>query len=310
MPDKSDITIEYGSLWPEGHFGRTVAQGFADAIKAGTDGRITVIVTPPLSDDGLTQDVLSGKIAMTSGHAIQDYVPELGLGYLPYLYDSYDEFRSVWTLGSPISNDILSYFQKRKIKAVPIGYSVIGFRDMILKNRSIEKASDFKSLKVRNDGSSTTHDVFKAFGADPQVIEYHKVKEALADGTIQAAANTTYNLIYMQWYQETTNVSLTSHQILTNLEIVNIDFWNSLSKNDQDLFRASMHDACALFAQTAQKERSLAIDKLGGALGMQVNEVSAETKAQLAREVEPMKRAFVAQYQLEKEYEKILAMSK
>lgn len=309
MSTKSGITVEYGSLWPEGHFGRKVAEGFAKAIKAGTDGRINVIVTPPSPDEELTKDVLDGKIAMTSGHAIQDYVPELGLGYLPYLYKSYDDFRRVWTLGTPISNDILSYFKTRSIPAVTIGYSVIGFRDMILKDHKIEVANDFKQLKVRSDGSSTTHDVFQAFGADPQVIEYHKVKEALAKGTVQAAANTTFNLIYMKWYEETTNVSLTSHQILTNLEIVNINFWNGLSQDDQELFRVSMHAACDEFADSARKERSRAIKELGGPLGLAVNEVSPATKAQLADEVEPMKRAFVAQYHLEKEYEKILAMS-
>ena len=35
-------TIQYGSLWPEGHFWRDVAKGFADAIAQGTAGRILV----------------------------------------------------------------------------------------------------------------------------------------------------------------------------------------------------------------------------------------------------------------------------
>lgn len=308
MASKDVTTIQYGSLWPEGHFGRKVAQGFAEAIAKGTDGRIRVEVTPPSPDEQLTKDVLDGKIAMTSGHAIQDYVPELGLGYLPYLYRSYDDFRKIWTIGTPISNKVLSNFGKRNIPAVPIGYSVIGFRDMILRNHKIETPSDFNGLKVRNDGSSTTHGVFVAFGADPQVIEYHKVKQALSDRTVVAAANTTYNLIYMQWYEVTTNVSLTSHQILTNLEIVNADFWKSLGANDKDLFLSTMKSACDEFAAMAQKERSVALERLGGPLRMAVNTVSEETKAELNRRTEPMKLAFVAKYGLEKEYEQIRSL--
>lgn len=126
-----DRTITYGSLWPEGHFGRDVAAGFAEAVAKGTNGRITVRVTPPSSDDVLTKQVIDGEIAMTSGHAIQDYVPELGLGYLPYLYTSFDEFRSIWTLGTPVSDAVLAYVGRRKVPVVVLGYSVIGFRDVI-----------------------------------------------------------------------------------------------------------------------------------------------------------------------------------
>lgn len=304
---KAEITIKYGSLWPIGHFGRTVAEGFAQAVFKETDGRIQVDITPPLDDNQLTKEVLEGKIAMTSGHAIQDYVPELGLGYLPYLYRSFDEFRSIWTLGTPISDAILQNFKVRNIPAVVLGYSVIGFRDMILRDGYIVQASDFKGLKVRNDGSTTTHDVFVAFGADPQAIDYLKVKQALQSGLVDAAANTSFNLIYMQWYEVTKNVSLTSHQILTNLEIVNINFWNSLKPADQYIFRDAMHNACDEFAAIAKKKRGEAIEHLAAEYGLDVNEVPESTKAQLESEVEPMKLAFVKKYGLEKEYEEILA---
>ncbi len=303
----AEMTIQYGSLWPEGHFGRTVAEGFAEAVAQGTEGRIQVEITPPLPDDQLTKDVIEGKIAMTSGHAIQDYVPELGLGYLPYLYRTFDEFRSIWTLGTPISDSILQKFKDRKIPVVTLGYSVIGFRDMILRDRRIMQASDFKGLKVRNDGSVTTHDTFLAFGADPRAIEYLEVKAALQAGLVDAAANTSFNLIYMQWYKVTKKVSLTSHQILTNLEIVNIDFWNSLVPEVQNVFRNAMHDACAKFAAIAKKKRGEAIEQLADRYGIEVNEIPEGTKAQLESDVEPMKLAFVKKYGLEKEYEDILS---
>lgn len=304
---REDRTIQYGCLWPEDHFGRGVAEGFAKAIAKGTDGRICVEVTKPLPDEELTKAVVDGKMAMTSGHAIQDYVPELGLGYLPYLYRSYDEFRHIWTLGTPISDAILAKFKERKMPVMCLGYSVIGFREVILKERKIETAEDFKGLKIRNDGSSTTHDVFEAFGADPQVIEYHKVKKALGEGEVEAAANTSYNLIYMGWYEVTKNVSVTSHQILTNLEVVNLDFWNGLDAPDQTLFQDAMHDACNEFARIAKKKRDEALVQLADKYGLAVNPVSDATKAALGVLVEPLKQDFIKKYRLEKEYKEILS---
>lgn len=300
-------TIQYGSLWPEGHFGRDVAKGFADAIAKDTDGRIRVEVTPPSSDDDLTNDVLSGKLAMTSGHAIQDHVPEFGLGYLPYVYRTYDEYTSIWTLGTPISNAIASNIEKRKVPVVLLGYSVIGFRDVILRERRIENARDFRGLKIRFDGSTTSHDTFLALGAEPVGIEYHQVKDALAKGEIDAAANTSYNLIYMQWVEVAKNVSLTSHQLLTNLEIVNVDFWKSLDAGDQTLFRRAMNDACVRFCATAKKKRDEAVRQLSDQYHLHVNDVSDAVKAELAETLEPMKLAFVQQYGLQNEYEAVLA---
>jgi TRAP-type C4-dicarboxylate transport system substrate-binding protein len=300
-------TIRYGSLWPEGHFGRDVAKGFADAIARGTNGRIVVEVTPPLPDDDLTNDVLGGKLAMTSGHAIQDHVPEFGLGYLPYLYRSYDEYTRLWSLGTPLSDAIAANIQRRRVPVVLLGYSVIGFRDVILRQRRIERASDFQGLKIRFDGSTTSHDTFTAFGALPQGVEYHQVKDALAQGRIDAAANTSYNLIYMQWAEVAKNVSLTSHQLLTNLEIVNADFWASLDASDQDLFRASMRDACARFCATAKQQREVAVGELSSKYGCTVNAVPDAVKADLDELVQPMKREFVKRYGLDKEYQLVLA---
>jgi TRAP-type C4-dicarboxylate transport system substrate-binding protein len=279
---------------------------FAEAIAQGTEGRIRVEVTPPSSDDELTRSVLEGKMAMTSGHAIQDYVPELALGYLPYLYTSSDHFQRNWTLGTPVSDSMVGRFEARGIPAVLLGYSIIGFRDMILRSGRITQLSDFKDLAVRNDGSATTHDMFVAFGARPQAIEYHKVKEALEKGVVDAAANTSFNLIFMQWYEVAKNVSLTSHQILTNLEIVNIDFWRSLSVADQALFREKMNDACTSFSAIAERERPLAIEELANRYGLDVNPVSDSAKAELASAVQPMTQALVENYGLEKEYQMII----
>jgi TRAP-type C4-dicarboxylate transport system substrate-binding protein len=300
-------TIQYGSLWPQGHFGRDVAQGFAEAIARGTGGRITVEVTPPSVDDDLTNDVISGKIAMTSGHAIQDHVPEFGLGYLPYLYRSYDDYTNIWSVGSPISNAIAAYIEKRQVPVVLLGYSVIGFRDTILRERRIVSAGDFTGLKMRFDGSTTAHDTQAAFGAVPQYIEYHQVKDAFRDNVIDAADNTSFNFVYMGWDQVTKNVSLTSHQLLTNLEIVNVDFWHSLSAQDQTLFRTAMGDACAKFCATAKVKREQALGELSQTYGLAVNPITPDVRAELEAKVEPLRQTFVQEHGLEKEYRAVLA---
>lgn len=297
----------YGSLWPDAHFGHKIANQFAERVTRETGGQIQASVTPPSSDSQLTKDLLDGKIQMTSGHDIQEFVPQLALSYLPYFYRDFNHFRSIWTLGkSPVSDSMVKIIENT-VNVKVLGYSLIGFRDVILRNDfAINEPKDFHGLCIRNDGSSTTHDVFTAFGADPKSIEYHKVKNALAIREVNAAANTTFNLIYMGWYEVCKHISLTEHQMLFNCELVNNNFWNSLTKQEQNIINVAMNYAVKDFADTAASQRDLAIDRLKNEFGLIINKVNPLTKEELAIEVFPMKKEFVKKYNMEEEYNYIL----
>jgi TRAP-type C4-dicarboxylate transport system substrate-binding protein len=105
----------------------------------------------------------------------------------------------------------------------------------------------------------------------------------------------------------TKNVSLTSHQLLTNLEIVNVDFWHSLSAQDQTLFRTAMGDACAKFCATAKVKREQALVELSQTYGLAVNPITPDVRAELEAKVEPLRQTFVQEHGLEKEYRAVLA---
>jgi len=305
---KKPTEIWYGSLWPEGHFGRRVANEFANRVTRETKNNIVVKVTPPLPDAELTKDVIDGKIQMTSGHGIQDYAPELALTYLPYLYNSFEHFRKVWTLGkSPASNTIVDRIEQ-KLPVKILGYSLIGYRDIILRDGYIDSSEDFKNLRVRVDGSSSSIETFKAFGADSITIEYHKVKESLKKGDIDAAENTSFNLIYMKWYEECKNISLTEHLMLLNVELINAEFWNKLSPQYQKIIHFAMQDTVKKFSDIACIEREKAIAELGNKYKLSINKISSLTRSQLMDKVSPMKLSFVKQYDLEKEYKYILGL--
>ena len=169
------ITLGYGCLWPEGHFGRQIARDFAARVGALSGGALAVEVTPPTPDMDSTRAVLDGRLQMASGHAIQEFAPEIGLSYLPYLYHSFEHFQRVWTLGgSPVSNAVIRRFAERELPVEVLGYSLIGKRNMITRERAVAGLADFARLKVRVDGSPTATATFAALAAEPVAIEYHQ----------------------------------------------------------------------------------------------------------------------------------------
>ncbi len=300
-------TVRYGSLWPEGHFGRDIANGFADAIALGTGGRIRVELTPPSPDDALTAAVINGDLEMTSGHAIQDHVPEFGLGYLPYLYRSFDDYQRIWSLGSPVSDSMAVHIERRAVPVVALGYSIIGFRDLLVSDRRIDHLADFRGLRVRFDGATTSRDTYAAFGATPHYVPYLAARQALCDGEIDAASNTAFNLIYLGWGEVAKHLHLTSHQLLTNIEVVNRDFWTLLSPADQNLFRSEMAVACARFCATAKAKREEAISELADVHGVRIHRLSPELIAQLTAAVQPLTRKFIREFALQTEFEAVIS---
>ncbi|MFY0583883.1 TRAP transporter substrate-binding protein [Cystobacter fuscus] len=299
-----EIEIIYGSLWPTAHFGHHVARSFGERLAELTDGRIRVKVTPPTSDKQLVSALIKGEIQMSSGHAIQTEVPELGLSYLPYLYKTFDHFKRIWTLGqSPVSDSLIRHFERRKVPARVLGYSLIGFRDMILRDRQLTQSGGLKGLRVRVDGSDTSIATFKAIGSTPVTIEYHQVQQALRNGEVDAAENTTYNLIYMDWYKECRHVTLTEHIALLNVELINLDFWQRLDSRDRERIEECMALAVRDFNEISAIRRDTAVGTLKKK-GLQVNKIQTE---ELERKVLRMKEEFVKEYRLTAEYEHILS---
>jgi TRAP-type C4-dicarboxylate transport system substrate-binding protein len=307
--DSETIKLVYGSLWPEGHFGRVIAQEFAEKVRKETSNKIIVEVTPPSADSELTEKVISGEIHMTSGHGLQDYVPEIALTYLPYLYNSFEHFREVWSMGKSLASDTLVNRTEQKLPQVKIlGYSLVGCRDMILRKCSIRNEEDFKDLFVRVDGSKSSIETFKAFGSCPVSVEYHKVKESFKKDEIQAAENSPFNFIYMGWYEECNEISLTEHLMLLNIETVNTEFWGKLSSKYQEVILSAMQEATKKFSDTAYRKRTEALKQLGSEHGLSIREIDLPTKSRLKDKTQKMKEEFIKKYNLESEYEYIIGL--
>lgn len=298
--------IGYGCLWPEGHFGRRIAGEFAARVAALSGGELLVEVTPPTPDAESTAALLDGRLELVSGHAIQDYVPEIGLSYLPYLYGSFAHFQQIWTLGSQVSDALIGRFAACDVPAEVLGYTLIGKRNMILRERPVAGLADFKGLKVRVDGSRTAAATFAALGADPLPVEYHQTLAALREGAVDAAENSPFNLIAMGWWQACGYVSLTEHMLLLNAELVNASFWRGLAPAHQALLRAEIERASGEFAARAQARYDEAVRLLATEHGLAVNRLSAAARAELEEATAAMRAQFVAAHGLEQAYGWIL----
>lgn len=296
------ITIGYGCLWPHGHFGRWIADELATRVYALSAGALCVQVTPPTPDMQATQAVLDGTLQMHSSHAIQHFVPELGLSYLPYLYRSDEHFRRVWTLGaSPVADALLKRFAARALPVEVLGTTCVGKRDLILHQRGFAGMRDFAGLRIRVDGSATATATFAALHAVPVEVEYHCTLQALLDGKVDAAENSPFNLVAMGWWQACRQVVLTGHLMLMNVEIVNAPFWSRLGSAHRSLLRSEVRRAGDAFARQAQARYGMAVGELARK-GLCVNRLPQDELEALRAALQPVREQFVACHGLEREH--------
>ena len=85
---------------------------------------------------------------------------------------------------------------------------------------------------------------FQAAGALPAVtMPMTEIFTALQQGTIEGQENPPSTLLANGWYEVQEYLAMTNHQIAMNFVLINEDFYNSMSAEDQ----AVLDEACAAF---------------------------------------------------------------
>ncbi len=150
---------------------------------------------------------------------------------LPFLLRDYDHAYKFVT--SPMWYEITKGLEKSGIK--PITNFNAGFRDITNNRKPIKTVEDVKGLKIRVPKISSWVTTWKAFGASPVAMAYPEVYMALKTGVIDAQENGPNNSKQAKFYEVQKYFSYLKYAWLGPLLSMNLDKWNSLSKEHQDI---------------------------------------------------------------------------
>ena len=101
-------------------------------------------------------------------------------------------------------------------------------------------------------------DTFKQLGASPVGIPFPEIYNALQTGVIDAQENPLLTSVLMKFTEVTKNVTLTNHCLTECVIIVSPDYWETLSPEDQQIFR----DAAVVAIDTNRKVNAQLHNKL------------------------------------------------
>ncbi|WP_298041267.1 DctP family TRAP transporter solute-binding subunit [uncultured Microbacterium sp.] len=111
-------------------------------------------------------------------------------------------------------------------------------------NTPIRTPDDLSGLRMRFPGSPQFLMNAKALGAQATEVAYEELYLALQQGTVDGQENPITNIVATNIKEVQDYVSLSSHQLNTNLVIIS-DIWNDLNEEQQEALTAATDKAIA-----------------------------------------------------------------
>lgn len=239
------------------------AQRFAELAKEKTQGRVEVTVYPnsTLYKDKEEMEALQLGAVQMLAPSLAKFGPlgvkEFEVFDLPYLFDDYDQLHKV-TLG-PVGKALLDKLADKGV--LGLAYWDNGFKVMSA-NKPLREPEDFRGQKMRIQSSKVLDAQMRALGANPQVMAFSEVYQALQTGVVDGTENPPSNLYTQKMHEVQKYVTLSDHGYLGYAVIVNKAFWEGLPPDVRNALEEAMAEATLYANEIAKQENEDALAKV------------------------------------------------
>ena len=239
------------------------AERFKELAEKLTKGRVKVEVYP---NSQLYKD--KEELEALQLGAVQMLAPSLAkfgpLGVkefeafdLPYIFPSKAALYSV-TEG-PIGKGMMQKLEPKGITGLAFWDN--GFKVMSA-NKPLHVPADFKGQKLRIQSSKVLDAQMRALGANPQVLAFSEVYQALQTGVVDGTENPPSNMYTQKMHEVQKHVTLSNHGYLGYAVIVNKKFWDGLPADIRTGLEQAMRDATTYEKAIAQRDNDLAMEAI------------------------------------------------
>jgi len=271
------------SVAQNSHYGVAI-DTFAKEVEARTNGRYK-IQTFYAGALGAERESVEGvqlgtlDLTMTSTGPLPNFVPEVAILDIPFLFRDYAHARAV--LDGPIGQDLLQKFPAKGLVALAWGEN--GFRHMTNSKRPVNVPDDLKGLKMRTMENPIHIQAYKQFGILPTPMAFTEVFTALQQGTVDGQENPLSVITAAKLDQVQKNLSLTGHVYSPAVILINNGQWDKLSAADKQAFLDAAKEAVkANRARIDEDERKAVADLRAKGMLVVENVDKAKFQATLA----------------------------
>jgi len=236
------------------------AERFKQLAEERTKGRVKVEVYPnsQLYKDKEELEALQLGAVQMLAPSLAKFGPlgvkEYEVFDLPYIFPNRAVLARI-TEG-PIGQNLFKKLETKGIKG--LAYWDNGMKVMTA-NKPLHKVDDFRGMKMRIQSSKVLDEQFRALKANPQVLAFSEVYQAMQTGVVDGSENTPSNIYSQKVHEVQSQLTVSDHGYIGYAVIVNKKFWDSLPPDVRGQLESAMKDATRYANAIAQQENEDAL---------------------------------------------------
>ena len=267
------------------------AERFKQLAEKATNGRVKVEVYPnsQLYKDKEEMEALQLGAVQMLAPSLAKFGPlgvkEFEAFDLPYIFPSKTALYNV-TEGE-IGKGLMKKLEPKGITGLAFWDN--GFKVMSA-NRPLHSVADFKGLKMRIQSSKVLDAQMRALGANPQVLAFSEVYQALQTGVVDGTENPPSNMYTQKMHEVQKHVTVSNHGYLGYAVIVNKKFWDGLPPDIRAALDKAMKDATTFEKAIAQRDNDLALEAIKKAGKTEIYTLSVKEQAEWRKVMLPVQK--------------------
>jgi tripartite ATP-independent transporter DctP family solute receptor len=235
----------------------------ADDLFERSGGQLQIMVYPSgqlgAESDSIEQ-VQQGALAMvkTSTATMEQFVPEMALFGLPYLFRDEEHYWNV--LRGEIGQELLESGVNQGMRGLV--YYDSGSRSFYTIDAPILSPEDLKGEKIRVLRSKMAMDMISQLGGSPTPIPWGELYTALQQGMVDGAENNAPSYYTSRHFEVAKHFSLDEHTRVPDIVLFSEQIWQSLSPVEQRWVRESAEASVAYQRQVWDEQSAEAMEAL------------------------------------------------
>ncbi len=267
------------------------AERFKQLAEKATNGRVKVEVYPnsQLYKDKEELEALQLGAVQMLAPSLAKFGPlgvkEFEVFDLPYIFPNKTALYNV-TEG-PIGKGLLKKLESKGITG--LAYWDNGFKIMSA-NKPLRNPGDFRGIKLRIQSSKVLDAQMRALGANPQVLAFSEVYQALQTGVVDGTENPPSNMYTQKMHEVQKFATLSNHGYLGYAVIVNKKFWDGLPADLRTALEGAMREATTYEKAIAQRDNDMALEAMKKAGKTQFITLTAQEQAEWKKALSPVQK--------------------
>lgn len=190
------------------------------------------------ADKELILGVINGTVDMTVSSAGNfASFANVGISAFPFLFQDFEE---AWEfMDSPLQAEMAEGLKAYNIHV--LAYFDNGFRCITTSETAgpINSLEDMQGLNIRTSNNQIVMETMSSLGAEPKVMDFTLLYDALKDGSFEAQENPIPVIYNHKLYEVQKYLAVTNHSYDAMPFVIREDLWNSLTEENRQIIDAA-----------------------------------------------------------------------